>query len=182
VAAEVPFCNWCQTAQYVGELLAGIATGQFDWRDLLDPTGLLGIFGRNKLGPGSASDNAALAFLYSQNPVFRMYGLGIRALEAQGIPISSTSAKLSILAQRVFNDLVDQFGAQYGKQVFDKMVANNFQRACTDNVNNACLDRIHVIDVNWYENFRLKGWLDRQGKPTSSNPYSKRKSCVCVGG
>jgi hypothetical protein len=77
---------------------AAVPLFQGDWvgfiQAALDPTGLFtaafdAIFGgRSKLGPDSATDNVAVTFLYSSQRYIRAWGIGVRILERQGIPIS----------------------------------------------------------------------------------------------
>lgn len=45
--------------------------------------------GRPKLGKDSATDDVALFLIPSTNPVIRLWGFAIRALEAKGIPLSA---------------------------------------------------------------------------------------------
>src|SRR5581483_9550446 len=47
--------------------------------------------GRPKLGKDSATDDVALFFIPSPNPVIKLWGMGIRILEAQGIPLSTSN-------------------------------------------------------------------------------------------
>jgi hypothetical protein len=69
--------------------------------------------GRPKLGKDSASDDTALFFISSPNPVAAMWGMGIRALEAHGVPTSVSAgpglAQTIKLADAVLADLRTQF-------------------------------------------------------------------------
>jgi hypothetical protein len=78
--------------------------------------------GRAKVGKDSASDDTALFFIASTNPVIKHWGIGIRAMEAQGIPTSVSGGvgltKTIQLADAVLADLRRQFdGPTAPKQV-----------------------------------------------------------------
>jgi hypothetical protein len=105
------------------------------WQALLDPTGFFSWFaslfgGRPKLGPDSATDNIAISLLASVNPVLRLYGAGIRALEAQGIPVSASSGAgrtlLNQLAARTASDIYWQFGPTEGPKYWRSVVGYVF--------------------------------------------------------
>lgn len=78
--------------------------------------------GRPKVGKDSASDDTALFFIASSNPVIKMWGMGIRALEAKGIPTSVSGGwglTTSIaLAESVLNDLRHQFDGPTAPRLF----------------------------------------------------------------
>ncbi|HZQ92917.1 MAG TPA: hypothetical protein VFA60_14075, partial [Terriglobales bacterium] len=78
--------------------------------------------GRPKLGKDSATDDVALFFIPSPNPVIKLWGMGIRILEAQGIPLSTSNPtarqKYIDLATAVRADLVRQFGALDGAKLY----------------------------------------------------------------
>jgi hypothetical protein len=78
---------------------------------------------RPKVGKDSASDDTALFFIPSANPVIALWGMGIRDLESQGIPTSASGGvgaqKQYDLAKAVANDLIKQFsGPNAGKVTF----------------------------------------------------------------
>lgn len=78
---------------------------------------------RPKVGKDSASDDTALFFIPSANPIIQLWGAGIRNLESQGIPTSASGgagyqANLK-LASAVLADLQRQFdGPNAGKVTF----------------------------------------------------------------
>lgn len=78
---------------------------------------------RPKVGKDSASDDTALFFIPSANPIIALWGVGIRDLESQGIPTSASGgagyqANLK-LASAVLADLQRQFdGTNAGKVTF----------------------------------------------------------------
>lgn len=74
----------------------------------------LSIFqGRAPLGKDSATDDVALFFIPASNPVVSLWGMGVRILEAQGIPLSTSNPALRQkyinLAASVQKDLERQF-------------------------------------------------------------------------
>jgi hypothetical protein len=83
---------------------------------------------RPKVGKDSASDDTALFFIPAANPIIALWGIGIRDLETQGIPTSTSAgpgyAKQLALATAVANDLVRQFdGPNAGKVTFGGLPA-----------------------------------------------------------
>jgi hypothetical protein len=135
----VPPCGaWCQVGITAAELAIkiGWSGGHIDWQKLLLP-GLdyikwfANLFdGRPKLGPDSATDHAAISMIGAANPVFRAYGAGLRLLEAQGVPISTSSgpgrAQLNNLAAKLHSDLVFQYGDQIGQEQFKSAIGYLF--------------------------------------------------------
>jgi hypothetical protein len=76
---------------------------------------------RPKVGKDSASDDTALFLIPSANPVVALWGIGIRDLEAQGIPTSASggagyAAQLA-LANAALADLKKQFDTPAGRDL-----------------------------------------------------------------
>lgn len=127
-----PIGSTAQTVQWFiseGLNLVGWALG-IPWLGLV--TQFLGDFitwaasffsGRPAVGPDSATDDVALLFVPSANPFVSMWGMGIRSLEAQGIPLSTSDpvnqAKFEKLAAAVLADLQAQFGQNPGLEAFN---------------------------------------------------------------
>ena len=73
---------------------------------------------RPKVGKDSASDDTALFYIPSANPIIALWGIGIRDLESQGIPTSASggsgyTAQLN-LANAALTDLKTQFDTPAG--------------------------------------------------------------------
>src|SRR5271166_3464926 len=116
--------------------------------------------GRPTVGKDSATDDLALLLIPSSNPVTAMWGMGIRALEAQGIPISSSNpvhvAQFTKLAAAVKADMHRQFG--------DDSEFNELVQATQ--LNNPDSNRL-AIQIRWgidqiYLNAVKQGWIDPQ--------------------
>src|SRR5579859_7978022 len=114
------------TALCVGELdIFACFTAVLDVFTLVFDLFFARIFsGRPKVGKDSATDDVALFFIPSQNPVVTLWGMGIRLLEAKGLPISTSNpagrqhyVKLAAAAQA---DLVRQFGAHAGATYYSQ--------------------------------------------------------------
>jgi len=141
--------------------------------------------GRPKVGKDSASDDTALFFIPSPNPVIALWGMGIRDLEAQGIPTSASggsgyAAQLG-LAQAVLKDLQTQFDtpgaptltlkgvAATGQQVFDWYHLLGFQTSNPDSNRVAIAER-QLVD-SLYTQLVDKGWIDpKTGFPKTPPP------------
>lgn len=133
-------CVWCQVAEFVAEEVAQYIPGLKEFLQIFQPQTWLNFFiglfsGRPKLGPDSATDNAALSLLAAANPVFRNYGGGLRVLESQGVAISTTAGpgrtKLNALTALLSQDLAFQYGA-LGQSQFNSAIAYVFSHNCTD--------------------------------------------------
>lgn len=141
--AASSFCgNWCGLGAYVTEIAVSLVRGNFTWQELFPPISwgqwIASTFfsGRPKLGPDSASDNAAVSALGAVNPIVRAYGAGLRLLEYQGVPISASSgpgrAALDNLTAQFHSDVVYQFGPQTGASYFNSAIAYLFSHNCTN--------------------------------------------------
>jgi hypothetical protein len=168
--SEIPYspCLWCSTVLW---LIARF--GPIDFSQALSPIGWIEWFvslfgGRPKLGPDSATDNAALSLFGAVNPAWRAYGVGLRALENQGVAISQSSGYgrqlLDELTAQLSLDLQSQFGTQY-RPYFDRGIAFLFSRNCT---NAPCTAFRNDPE---YRRFVSAGWIDQDGRATATNPY-----------
>lgn len=145
---------------------------------------------RPKVGKDSASDDTALFFIPSSNPVIALWGIGIRDLEAQGIPTSVSggpglTAQYN-LANAVLADLKKQFdgpGAPKlnidgvpatGQQVFDWYHLLGLETANPDSDAAAIAQRAKIDAL--YTSLVESGWVDPETgfpKPTSKPPPGK---------
>lgn len=157
-------CWWCSLALFLAEQV-----GPRWLSELFSPIAwiqwFVGLFGgRPKLGPDSASDNAAISLLSAKNPVLRVYGAGIRALEAQGCPISASSGdcrtRLNALTAALSRDLIFQFGSAQGSAYFKSAVGYAFSQYCT----NAPCSSVFAKDPTF------STWVN-QGKLRASDGY-----------
>jgi hypothetical protein len=131
---------------------------------------------RPKVGKDSASDDTALFFIPSSNPVIALWGVGIRSLEAQGIPTSVSggpgyTAELN-LANAVLADLKKQYDApgapQFtvngvpanGTQIFDWYHLLGFQTNHPDS-NAAVIQQRELLDRT-YDDMVNSGFIDPQ--------------------
>lgn len=121
MSLEIPGGGFSLTSWFISEGLDFITTlFTGDWfgfiQRMLDPFDLWfsSVFsGRPAVGIDSATDDLALFYISSLNPVVALWGIGIRGLEARGIPISSSggagAAAYQSLARAVLSDLQRQF-------------------------------------------------------------------------
>ncbi len=153
------FVNTLASAAISDCLLGEGQFGKCTWESfiqlLLDPWDLWfsSLFkGRPKVGIDSATDSDALFLLPSANPVVALWGLGIRELEALGIPISvsggpgvATYQRLGANAQA---DLIRQFGQPEGGNLFSQYATLILQ--CTNPASNAaCIATRAILDSHY---------------------------------
>ncbi len=69
--------------------------------------------GRPKLGPSSATDETALFLANTRNPVATLWGLGVRGLEAKGIPTSTSNPALQDLYSNLREAALKAFQKQF---------------------------------------------------------------------
>ena len=134
--------------------------------------------GRPKVGKDSASDDTALFFIASTNPVIKHWGIGIRALEGQGVPTSVTGGaglqKTIRLADAVLADLRRQFDGpttphqvlhnQYGTAPVTGLNMFTWYRQLgfhthNPDSNRAAIQERQIVD-NFYNNLIRDGYLD----------------------
>ena len=136
---------------------------------------------RPKVGLDSASDDTALFFIPSANPVIALWGIGIRDLEGLGIPTSASGgsglAAQNNLANAALADLRRQFdtpGAPVvtlqgvkatGDQVYQWYRILGFDTSNPDSNSTAISERAQVD--NLYTQLVTDGWID----PTTGFPF-----------
>jgi hypothetical protein len=177
-------CYWCLVvALVVEELINGFQdpTNPDAWLKLFEPRvpGFLQWFidlfgGRPKLGPDSATDNAALSFLRAQNPVLRMYGAGLRLLEGDGVAISESGGAgrdaLNALTARLSADLQSQFGDQW-RPYFDWAISTGFSHDCTDTPCGTFSN--DTVYTDWVR----AGWLDENSGMNLTDLQNQLATC-----
>lgn len=163
---------------------------QGDWRKFLqlwlDPFDLWfdKVFsGRPKLGKDSATDSVALFLIPSANPVVSMWGMGVRALEAQGIPLSTSNPvnrlKYQNLARAVAQDLLAQFGSTQGTQIFAQLATLVLRCPHPDSSRTCIAQRVKYVDQPYFAAVQ-SGRLDpKTGFPHCPTGFH-RESGKCV--
>jgi hypothetical protein len=128
-----------------------------------------GVFsGRPAVGKDSATDDIALFLIASANPITALWGMGIRALEGQGIPLStgnpSARAKITALNKAFIADITKQFGAIQGPKY-----AQQYGYLCSLNhpdSNGQALRARQAVDES-YKQAVLQGIID----PSTGFPF-----------
>lgn len=119
--------------------------------------------GRPKVGIHSATDSVALFLIPAANPVLSLWGIGIRLLEGQGIPLSVSGGAGQVeyrkLAAGVLTDLQKQFGPAKGANQWETI--GSLVLHCQNPASNRrCIaDRIAFLDSP-YNLAILDGELD----------------------
>ncbi len=167
----------------LGEGKFGTCTWESFIQLLLDPWDLWfsNLFkGRPKVGIDSATDSDALFLLGSINPVVRLWGLGIRELEALGIPISASgigqTAYVS-LAANAQADLERQFGQAQGSNLFAQYAALILH--CTNPASNAaCIATRETLDQQYQQAVNAKTIDPQTGFPILPPTVIRVPTCL----
>ena len=138
--------------------------------------------GRPAVGLDSATDDVALFLIPSANPIITLWGLGIRGLEAHGIPLSTSNAAQRALYEEVAtaarNDLIRQFGATAGAEYFTQY--GYLTSLKNPDSNTTALNARQLVDKH-YTDAVTQGKIDPKTGfpyPTGTGPQPVSTTCT----